>query len=318
MKTGRIIVDGDPIVYRAAFASQTTVYELVAEKGDTMVHRAIAGDPRDVIKELKADGYEIVERWHEVVPDTGTRLLEMMVDSQLKAIFKHGQEQLGVRCQMELILSGKGNYRNDVATIMGYKANRAKTEKPFYYKFASDYVKTAWSAYVVNGREADDEVSIRMRRAAEDGTPAILATIDKDLDQIPGWHYSYAKHVTYNVGKQEAMQLFFAQILCGDATDNIPGCIGLGEKRSKELVSKWVAQWEEGKASLVPLPEYLWRSVVDEYIQRGVKGYELPHTRGWEDVALEVARLVKLQEYPGQLWSPPGIADEIVEGNVDD
>jgi hypothetical protein len=310
MKVGRILVDGDPVIYRAAFACQQSYYHVVFERDTgSMELEIFAGDPRDAIKERAQLGWWVADRWTEVIPGN-FQVAKWAIDAQMHAIYRHCKEKMGGKPVMELIISGKGNYRNEIATIQGYKANRKDTPKPLFYDDAKRYLIKTWNGYVVDGREADDEVSIRMRRATEDRTPCILATIDKDLDQIPGWHYDYKNHVFYDISEEEGIQLFYAQAMSGDATDNIPGCIGLGLKKARKLVGEVVEHWDVDE-------NLLWDLVVEEYKTRGVKDYEVTPENA-EAVALEVARLVKLQEYPGQLWSPPGIADETVEGNVDD
>ena len=314
MKHGRILVDGDPVIYRAAFACQQTYYHIVFESASGLELRSeiYEGDPREQIKAMAQLGWTVNQRWTEVKPGD-FQIAKWAVDAQMQGIYRHCKEKMGGKPSMELIISGKGNYRNDVAKMAGYKANRKDTPKPVYYEEVKAYLTKNWSGRVVNGREADDEVSILMRQATADGTPCMLATIDKDLDQIPGWHYDYNNHVFYDISAEEGTQLFYAQAMAGDATDNIPGLPGIGLKKARKMVAELVEHWD--------VDEYLlWDMVVAEYRKRGVKGYwhEADGHRTAEDVALEVARLVKLQEYTGQLWSPPGIPDEVVPGSVDD
>ena len=61
-----------------------------------------------------------------------------------------------------------------------------------------------WGAEVIDGWEADDEVGIRARQLAADGVEFCIATIDKDLDQIPGLHYDYRQHVFYDIDEEYA------------------------------------------------------------------------------------------------------------------
>lgn len=57
----------------------------------------------------------------------------------------------------ELFLTGKGNYREYVASIQEYKGNRIQ-EKPFYYQDIRDYLVNVHKAQVITGMEADDIV----------------------------------------------------------------------------------------------------------------------------------------------------------------
>lgn len=311
----RIIVDGDPIVYRAGFAAQHTVYifDLLYHNGEK-ARVEIIGDPRQQVKAWAKDRVAILDRDSIVIPHDWEEA-RFAVDAQMNGIYKNCSVGVEPPPTMEVILSGKGNYRHAVATIVGYKANRKDTVRPVWYEEIRKYMQEGWSAYVVDGREADDEVSIRMRRSTE---KTILATIDKDLDQIPGLHYNYKDHVLYAIDAEDARDLFYAQVLAGDAGDNIPGAKGLGMTKALVLVQGWVADYTERRpgAGTISLEMYLWELVVNEYWERGVD--EDLGDRQPEEVALEVARLVKLQEYPRQLWNPPGIADELTEGNIDD
>lgn len=303
----RIIVDLDPVVYRAAFAAQTTVHEIVfsTEEGCTD-SLTIAGDPRETLRNMLDEGWAIERRtsWveqHEVLK------AELAANQQIKSMRERCMEHLdSTDARIELILSGKGNFRNEVATIKPYKGSRAKRDKPLAYEHVRDYLINVHGATVVHGHEADDAVAMRMTDAHNNGDRAILCTIDKDLDQIPGIHYDYKNHVFYEVDDTEAIVLFYAQILCGDATDDIPGVQGLGEQRSKNRVNRWLEEWDEcpdqAPGTLEP---YLWERVLAEYNSRGIKGYD----GSLDDAALEVARLIWLQRFPGQLWEPPTIED---------
>jgi hypothetical protein len=65
----------------------------------------------------------------------------------------------------------------------------------------------------------------------------VIATKDKDLDLIPGWHYNWSKTKkddgVYYVSPVEANRAFYAQLIQGDATDNIPGIFHWSDKKQK-------------------------------------------------------------------------------------
>lgn len=89
----------------------------------------------------------------------------------------------------ELHLTGKENFRNDIAVTVPYKGNR-KSEKPVHYHLLREYLVDAWAATVSQGIEADDMLAIR---ATELGESSVIVSLDKDLDQVPGWHYNFSK-----------------------------------------------------------------------------------------------------------------------------
>lgn len=134
----------------------------------------------------------------------------------------------------ELHLTGKGNFREDIAVTAPYKGNRKGTEKPVHYHLLREYLVKAWGAIVSNGIEADDMLAIR---STELGYDSIIITLDKDLDQVVGWHYNFVKKNKYFVNEVEADLNFYTQFLTGDVVDNIKGAKGIGAKKAYKLLN---------------------------------------------------------------------------------
>ena len=61
----------------------------------------------------------------------------------------------------------------------------------------------------------------------------VLASIDKDLKQIPGIHYNWQKELVTDVNLLEADYWFYFQVLTGDSADGYAGCPGIGVKRAR-------------------------------------------------------------------------------------
>ena len=133
----------------------------------------------------------------------------------------------------ELHLTGKTNFRDDVAVTAPYKGNRKGTEKPIHYQLLRDYLVKAWNATVSDGIEADDMLAIR---STEIGDDSVIVTLDKDLDQVVGWHYNFVKKNKYYVEKDEASLNFYMQFLTGDVVDNIKGAKGIGPAKALKLL----------------------------------------------------------------------------------
>lgn len=111
---------------------------------------------------------------------------------------------------------GPVNFREVITD--DYKANRVAA-KPEHYLAAREHLTVMWGAEIITGMEADDAVSIAQ---TED---TCIASIDKDLRQVPGWHYSWKKPeqgVVY-VTEEQGLHWFYTQMLTGDAVDNIKG-----------------------------------------------------------------------------------------------
>ena len=147
----------------------------------------------------------------------------------------------------ELHLTGKTNFRDEIAVTAPYKGNRKGTEKPTHYKLFREYLEMSWGATVNEGIEADDMLAMRQTDLGEE---SVIVTLDKDLDQVEGWHYNFVKKSLYHIDKQEGLFRFYKQFLTGDAVDNIKGVKGIGPKRADKLL--------EGKSE-----KEMWEIVVE-------------------------------------------------------
>lgn len=114
-----------------------------------------------------------------------------------------------------LYITGPGNYRDAVPE---YKANRT-ARRPEHYHAAREFLMEQHDAELVTGMEADDAVAIEQK-----GDETCIVSIDKDLLQVPGWHYSWKKGYRY-VTEFQGHQWFYQQLLEGDTADNIKGLL---------------------------------------------------------------------------------------------
>jgi hypothetical protein len=302
----QLIIDCDPIVYRCGFASEQNDYHVVAEDAAGKLHekffqpteQSTAGDQ---MKAWVADK-TVLTKEKVVTPKPLEECLEI-VATELLAVVKATREKFKLtRAPAKVVLlSGPDNFRYKVAKLKPYKGNRLEDAKPHHYQAIRNYLSQDWDAKVIHGREADDECSILAHQLwdKKDYDGFAIATIDKDLDQIPGHHYDYAKHVWYFVGDTYAKEFFWRQCLSGDATDNIGGVHKLGSKGAEKLVRGYC----DNKLS----DEDIWQEIVLQYEdskkKAGCSYVSVPS----HEVALETARLVYMQQHEGELWNPPGI-----------
>lgn len=193
------LVDCDPIVYACGFAADA-----------------------QAIKEFGKD--KILER--DYLPWALTNTKTVMEDI-LKATFPE-------HSWYKAYLTGKGNFREEIATIKKYKGNRDPKHKPKYYSEIRTYLMDVFHAELVEGMEADDKLAITQWAHKDKST--VIVSIDKDLDMIPGYHYNNRKGTFYYVTIDEANLAFFRQMLVGDATDNIPGVPGIGPVKAGKLL----------------------------------------------------------------------------------
>lgn len=120
-----------------------------------------------------------------------------------------------------LLMGGGGNFRFDIATIQPYKGNRV-SEKPYHFDAIKNFVEDVYGAKRIYGVEVDDAVGI----LAEPGD--LIISQDKDLLQLPGLHKHPVSGFEQEVTEIEGFRSFYAQVLTGDTSDNIPGLYGVG------------------------------------------------------------------------------------------
>lgn len=309
-----VIVDGDPIVYRAGFAGEDTEYHVVYQspEGEPEYHIFSRTEDKTALKNLREweesiDPECILDVEKVIIPEELDHVLAT-VRAMLRDTLYAAAEQFHCEVgdlQLKVLLSGPGNFRERLATIKPYKGNRKEDSKPHWYQQIRNYLTDQWDAEVIEGREADDECSILQKKH---GIQCVVASIDKDLDQVPGHHYDYVRKTHYFTKPNEGEALFYKQVLSGDSTDNIPGAHKIGRARAAAIVDEYLLD--------NPVDyEGLWQRIVEVYEETLDKYGEacLYYDIGAEAAALETARLVKMQDYEGQLWNPPGVEDEILE-----
>ena len=175
---------------------------------------------------------------------------------------------------VEVWLSGENNFRYQV--FPEYKANRIKSKRPKYEYEVKDYLIRAWNAQVSAGCEADDMLGIR---AMELGDKSMIATIDKDLNMIPGRHYNFVSKELFYVSEEQAIRFFYNQCLVGDTADGVKGVPGIGpvkaanlldpcesEKEMYEAVVDKFGCYEEFEMTAKVL--WIWRKMNDDVTTR--------------------------------------------------
>ncbi|WP_028523761.1 DNA polymerase I [Runella limosa] len=137
-----------------------------------------------------------------------------------------------------------------------YKAQRQ--EQPEDITTAVPYIKELLKAMCIpilemEGYEADDVVGTLAKKAAREGFEVFMMTPDKDYGQLVEEHvYLYKpaisgkgveimgpKEVCERWGISDISQVVDMLGLQGDASDNIPGIPGVGEKTAQKLVAEF-------------------------------------------------------------------------------
>jgi hypothetical protein len=175
-------------------------------------------------------------------------------------------------------ITGSNNFRKEVAVTVPYKGNRKDTPRPKHYDALREHLVKRLGAVITDGEEADDAVGI------ESGQGFYwLVHQDKDLDQLPGWHYNPVKDERYFVTEFEGLRNFYTQMLTGDKTDNIQGIYGIGPVKAEKALKSCTNEQE--------LLEAVWKMY---------QKHDLPLERLEEN-----GKLLWLRRTPGQMWSLP-------------
>lgn len=292
--------EADEIAYRAAFACERQGYKMHTKKGDydlqdKYTKTEIKKDAEKKGKQLDIDyslePYKIIEP-EGIVAHT----LDRMV-----AAVKSVDEEVGgtrIKCtKLNLWLSPSdgSNFRYSVANTigpkgLGYKAGRA--QKPFHLPFIRDRLLKKHKAIELFGFEADDALCMYQT------DDSVASHIDKDIKMVPGWHYDHVKKELYHCangigtlewvvtinedGKKKSkldgrgLIFFYAQLLMGDATDNIPGIPKVGPKKSHDILQGALACFENEEKAFFIVRQY----------------YEATYGDVWQEVLEEVADLL--------------------------
>jgi len=187
--------------------------------------------------------------------------------------------------EWELFLTGKGNFRDQIAVTVPYKGNRVGKPKPVHIETLRQYLMDEWDANLAEGQEADDAIAIR---ATELGDDSIIVSLDKDFDQVQGWHYNFVKKDLYYITAEEGLLNFYMQFLTGDRIDNIVGVKGIGPVKAHKILT------DCGR-----LGSDLWATVVEHL---------------GEERALENGRLLYLRRKEGEIWNPPSVESSAEQG----
>ena len=177
----------------------------------------------------------------------------------------------------EVYLTGRGNFRHEIAKSAPYKGNRKDRPKPIHLSFCRDYLVINYQATITEGQEADDAIAIR---ATELGEDTIVASVDKDFLQLPCIHYNIVRQDFTKIGEFEGLKKFYSQILTGDSSDNVYGIYKVGPKTAEKMLKECTTE------------EEMWGVCVEAY--------------GGEERPLENAQLVWLRRQEGEIWQPPG------------
>lgn len=185
---------------------------------------------REAILHALIDGDILLYEFGSAKNEDGTPLKWPFVISRLDARLANILNAVNATSH-QIYLTGKGNFREKIATIQPYKGHRP-SEKPYWHAAVKDFLIKHRNALLVEGYEADDAMAMAQHSSKD--TQTVICSRDKDLNMVGGWHYQWpsgTKAAEYwKQDKVGGNRCLTKQMLTGDTTDNIPGLYGVGAK----------------------------------------------------------------------------------------
>ena len=215
-----MIINGVDI---GAVAEETTVLFPTTVPG-----RVVQIDADFLAYQVSAVGESLDEMYHNA--DVAIEKLRLLAGAETVALHLTPQH------------SNKG-HRDEQAILLEYQANRDGKEKPKYLHIIRSWMETERDGIQHATCEADDGMCIAQTAAIArgEGNLSVIASMDKDLKMVAGlhidWHtgeffgsltdtFGYISICTKTSSKKcigYGTKFFWAQMLMGDAADNIKG-----------------------------------------------------------------------------------------------
>lgn len=286
----KALIDADIIVFRCGFAAERTKWHLSIPEQDYLhVFEYKKEADAELDKRLpgiysRKEGEDFL-LWPEVELEPVSHAYQ-----NVKTLIKRCLDT----CQcnefdVELLMSGSTNFRYDVAVTRPYKGNRDNVRRPTYEREIKDYIIKNYPTIIADGCEADDLMGIKQTQYGPE--ESVIITLDKDLDQVPGFKYNFLRDTKYNISPELAYYNLHMQILTGDSTDNIPGLPGIGPGKAAKALHGLETERKQ--------------------MEEVARMYQMHSGKeDWLTYMTEQARLVFIQREHGQVWEPPEYLNE--------
>jgi 5'-3' exonuclease len=253
MSMGHLLIDADTLLYRVGYLS------------------------------LKGE-----EDYRKAVVQSFQRTIQECTDAYMRCF----RTKPSALISFNLYFTSKGtSLRSEFDKETVYKEHRKHTPKP---KFIPEMKGELSGRYFLEHAEAhigeaDDALSIIAKQKRAKGEDYLICGCDKDLKQIPGYHYNYLQKVVSHISMEDANRFFFHQLLTGDKADNIPGLHGIGPVKANYILG------DEKD------PDTLWDLVLAAYFSH----YKDLSEDEITDIIYERANKLWLRRTEGEIWVPP-------------
>ncbi len=242
--TIQLLIEGEEILHRYAFAKQSTRYRVINPTNGRECSLP-KGTTKKQATEWVAKGESergitcTIEQWFDPEP-----LSWVLRDVKRKL------DSLAALGELTCFLNPQdgSNFRNFITD--DYKKGRPA--KPIHYQACRNWLIENYNCKVMTGYEADDGLSLHQT------DETIIASIDKDLNMVAGKHLNWMTMHRYlvpeglgyldppnkNGVKGYGLIQFYAQLLQGDQCDNIKGIYNIGPAKAYKMLSEMTTEQE--------------------------------------------------------------------------
>ena len=277
-----LLVDGDVVVHLAADkrVNGVTPLDIIKSRFKDQLCQQM-GVEVPVLRLITLDDIELDEEQTAAFTEECWKRYNDMID---ELEFNSGAKET------RIAMKGETNFRDEI--FPQYKAHRkvAKKKNEFVPLIRDRAVREKKATYAIN-MEADDLLSIW---AAELKTDYIIASVDKDLLQIPGKHYRIHKRELVDMSVEDALKFYYTQLITGDMTDGIYGIKGIGPIKADRLLSQVNTESEYQAIVKLAYQRCYGKNWAKELTLNGRLIYLLKHTNDifdhslWPDVHIDV------------------------------
>ena len=291
-----LLVDADIVAYRCAATADGRKYSVPVNLPG--ITEKIFKYKKEAVAWCQKEGIDVKEisLCFEPEPEGNATANVNRLIKTIKGRFKCKYFGPKTGGSVEHYLTPESNFRNTVKS--DYKANRKGVRKPHHLAACKAHLQEVYGAQKIEGYEADDLLCIRATELTAEGMTPICVTLDKDMDQIPGFHYNWVKKSLYFTTESESLKNLYLQLLMGDKVDNIPGIPGVGPVTAKKILADC-----DGSSELK-----LYITVVKAYVNKFPQGDEESDEDFYTRMIMMITqnmRLLYLCRSYGDLWEPP-------------
>ena len=287
------LIDADILVFRCGFAAERKVWHLAWNPIDSAPDNEgkAWGDMKEF--EYKKEALNHLDKvvpgkhsrqegedyslWPEVDLQPVSYALQNVKTSVNKALEACHCNEFDAK----LFLSGKTNFRDRIAVTKPYKGSRDRTHRPTHEKAIREYMLKNYDCQEAEDEEADDLLGIWQTKVGPEDS--VIISLDKDLDQIPGFKYNFMHDINYCVSDTEARIAFYTQLLTGDSTDDIVGLPGIGPGKAKKALHGLTTE--------------------EELLAECCRMYQIHSGKeDWQTYMREMGQLLWIRRVPGEMW----------------